>query len=706
MVFSKKSLLSFATIFALSNTYVLANEQNKKDVESLGTVDVITNNNVTEKSNSYTIPSMKSATKMDLSLLETPQSVSVITSTQMKDFALDTLDDALDSATGIDVATVEQDRTFFTSRGFEVTNILTDGVGGSLSSNIYINGDIDMALYDHVEVTRGATGLTSNHGDPSATINLIRKRPTKETQASAKASFGSWSKRRIEGDVSGSLNENGTIRARVIGALESSESYLDRYESKTNTFGAIVDGDIGENTVITAGITRVQDDNDGTQQGGLDAVTANSKDYDVSTSASPDWAFRDITTTDAFIELDSVLSDSWKLKATYAYKDTKQDAQWLTVWNDNDGNGTYLENFSKVDEDSKEHIFDVTLNNDYTLNGRQHELVLGLNHTRQDYTEDVYRDGTDYGTYVDLDTWDGSTTTPSFASTPSYSSDWKLKETSFFAATNFNILDNLSVLAGSKITKFKQEGTSRGSAFVEDESGILTPYISLLYKINDNLSTYASYTTTFNPQSNEYQDGTRLDPEEGKNYEIGLKTSLFDDKVNLAVSAFQVEQNNVAVWAGRDSVTFESYYTAEEVTTKGFDVEVAGQLSSEINASLGYTHLTSVKNDEGDDTSLYMPRSLLKAAITYSPSQIKGLKLGASANYKSKANNGRGGSFYLEQDAYAIYNLMASYEINKQTKLSFNAKNITDEKYYNNLIKPYVTYGTPRNFGVSLEYKF
>jgi outer-membrane receptor for ferric coprogen and ferric-rhodotorulic acid len=706
MVFSKKSLLSFATILALSNTMLMAKEKKKEDIESIGTVDVISHSNVTENSDLYTIFSMGSATKMDLSLLETPQSVSVVTSAQMEDFALDTLDDALDSVTGIDVATIEQDRTFFTSRGFDVTNILTDGVGGSLTSNIYINGDIDMALYDHVEVTRGATGLTSNHGDPSATINLIRKRPTKKTQVSAKATLGSWSKKRIEGDVSGSLNEEKTIRARIIGALEGSESYLDRYESKTNTFGLIFDGDIGKNTVLTVGMTRVEDNNDGTQQGGIDAVTANSKDYDVSTSAAPDWAFRDVTTLDAFLELDSALSDTWKLKTTYAYKGTKQDSQWLTVWNDDDGNGTYLENFSKVDEDSKEHLFDITLNNIYNLNGRDHELVFGLNHTRQDYTEDVYRDSGSYGTYVDLDSWDGSTSSADFGSTPSYFADWTLKETSFFAATNYNILDNLSLLAGTKLTKYSQEGYSYSELFKEEESGIFTPYVSLLYKINDKLSTYASYTTTFNPQSNVNEDGTRLDPEEGKNYELGLKSLLFDDSLNLSFSIYKVEQNNVAAYAGWDSTYGRSYYTAEEVITKGFDVEVAGKLTDEINTLLGYTHLSSIKNDEGDDTSLYMPRDLLKVSLTYSPLQINGLKLGASANYKGKTDNGRSGSSYLEQDSYTIYNLMASYKIDKQTKLSFNAKNITDEKYYNNLVKPYVTYGTPRNFGVSFEYKF
>lgn len=699
MLFKNKIKLSLATIALLANT-MYADES----VNELGDVTVVEKSTITENSDSYNIPSMSTSTKMNLSSLDTPQSVSVVTSQQMEDFGLNSINDALQNATGIEVNDLEKDRTFYTSRGFQISNILVDGVGGSITSNIYINGDIDMILYDHIEVTRGAAGLSSNNGDPSATINMITKRPTKDTQTEIKATVGSWNKTRLEADVSGAISEDKSLRARLIGAIESAESYTDRYESNSNVFGLIVEKDINDKHLLTATITRAEDNNDDTEQGGMDSLTAQNN-YDVSTTTAPNWAFRDVETTEFGLKLDSSLSDTWKAKTTYKHKEVKHDAQFLTVWNN--GTSTYLESFKKTDEDLEEDLLDISLNKTYTLNGKEHELVFGLSAIKQEYTDLLYSDSTDYNTAIDLNTWNGSTSTPDFSSDPS-KTDWSLDENSIYAATNYNILDNLSILVGSKITSYKQNGIYSDTDYKVEESSIATPYASLLYKTKDNLSTYISHTTTFDPQNNFKEDGSQLDPEEGTNTEIGVKSSLLDDKLNFAFSLFKAEQNNFAVWAGWDSANNRSYYTDTDLKTEGYDIELAGSVNDSINLSLGYTHLTSVENADGEAQAEYLARTLLKTSLTYSPAQVKGLKVGASANYTSKTNNGRDESndFYLEQKAFTLYNIMTSYQINKKTKISFNANNITDEKYFNTMLKPYVTYGSPRSYEVSLAYKF
>ena len=73
----------------------------------------------------------------------------------------------------------------------------------------------EMILYDRIEVVRGATGLMGGTGDPSATINMIRKRPTKEFQASAGLIMGRWDDQRVEADLSTPLNTEGSVRART-----------------------------------------------------------------------------------------------------------------------------------------------------------------------------------------------------------------------------------------------------------------------------------------------------------------------------------------------------------------------------------------------------------------------------------------------------------------------------------------------------------
>ena len=117
-----------------------------------------------------------SATRLDLTARETPQSVSHVTREQMDDFGLDSVNEVLAATTGVTVEQVETDRTYYTARGFDITSFQVDGLGIPLPYGIQ-NGDIDTAVYQRVEVLRGANGLMSGTGNPSATVNFVRKRP-------------------------------------------------------------------------------------------------------------------------------------------------------------------------------------------------------------------------------------------------------------------------------------------------------------------------------------------------------------------------------------------------------------------------------------------------------------------------------------------------------------------------------------------------
>jgi outer membrane receptor for ferric coprogen and ferric-rhodotorulic acid len=129
----------------------------------------------TENTGFYTTGAMSTATRLNLSIKETPQSVSVITRQQMDDFKLDTLSEAMSQTTGVVVQHNDSDRVSYSTRGYSITNFQIDGMLNTFS---YMKSDSDTIIYDRIEVVRGATGLTTGAGDPSATINMVRKRPT------------------------------------------------------------------------------------------------------------------------------------------------------------------------------------------------------------------------------------------------------------------------------------------------------------------------------------------------------------------------------------------------------------------------------------------------------------------------------------------------------------------------------------------------
>ncbi|WP_330997839.1 TonB-dependent siderophore receptor [Psychrosphaera haliotis] len=151
------------------------------------------------------------ASRLNLKMVEIPQSVSVISSAQIKDFQLNDINAALDTATGVRVERIETDRTYYTARGFDITNFQIDGIGLPLISGNN-HADEDTAIYDRVEVIRGANGLMTGVGNPSATVNFIRKRPTKTTEFDLDLTAGSWGKSRIEADYSTAVTKDVGVR--------------------------------------------------------------------------------------------------------------------------------------------------------------------------------------------------------------------------------------------------------------------------------------------------------------------------------------------------------------------------------------------------------------------------------------------------------------------------------------------------------------
>ncbi len=190
--------------------------------------------------NAYTARNSASASKFNLSLRETPQAVSVVTRAHMDDFRLDNASKVLAHTTGVTVEAVETDRSYYTARGYDITNFQFDGVGIAFVFGL-VMGDLDTALFERVDIVRGANGLISSTGNPSATVNFMRKRPTPDLAASAGVMLGSWNTRRLDADVSTPLSDDGKVAARFVVVHEEGNSHLDRYSPRKDVAYAIVE---------------------------------------------------------------------------------------------------------------------------------------------------------------------------------------------------------------------------------------------------------------------------------------------------------------------------------------------------------------------------------------------------------------------------------------------------------------------------------
>lgn len=675
--------ISLACMLAFPFAAVQAKESNQADpaqtmtevkVKAQKTADI-----PSEKTKSYTVPASTTATKMSQSLKETPQSISVVTRTLMDDFHLNNINDVLDYATGIKVERVEPSRNYYTARGSDITNFQIDGIGVPFAYGL-VFGDIDTAVYDRIEVLRGANGLMTGAGNPSATINFIRKRPTADTQAKISAGVGSWDYRRLDADVSGSLNESGSVRGRLIAASQDGNSYLDRYSTERNVLSGVIEMDLSEQTMLTVGHTFQQHNADGVMWGSLPLLYSDgsTRHYSRSASTSPDWTYWHTKNNVTFAELQHIFDNEWKLKVQATRRETNAASKLFYLYgNEDKATGTGLAATPGLYRDTiKEYVADIYLSGPFDLGGRIHEAVIGTtwSRTRLNETEDSAAD-------ITLSSFDSisSVAEPTLARTSNFAAMRNLRLNSYVAG-KFNLTDALKLTVGANMLTYKYSGESYGSLQDGDAKDKVTPYIGAVYALDEQHSVYASHTEIYNPQvAVDVNTRNVLPPLQGTNREVGLKSTWFNDKLNTSVAYFDNKQKNFAqgtnTYLGRMQL-----YEAIDIRTKGFEFDVSGEVAEGLSANAGFTRLMSLKNDNGQTARTYIPRNMAHMALTYKVPAVQGLKLGASVNWQDDIYVDIGSVKYTQKD-YAVLNLMSTYDINRHWQASVNLNNVTNEKY-------------------------
>ncbi len=702
------STLTNSTLAAESKS--AATEQTLPDVE----VSAATNDTepASEKSKSYTVKSSASATRLNTTLRETPQSISVITRALMDDFKLTNINDVLDYATGIKVERLETDRTYYTARGSDITNFQIDGIGTPFTYGL-VFGDIDVAAYDRIEILRGANGLLSGTGNPSATINFIRKRPTAEFQAKVDVSAGSWNNQRLDVDVSGPLNKAGNVRGRLVLAKQNSDSYLDRKSFERNVAYGIIEADISDTTTVALGHTWQQHDSSGNMWGSLPLLYADGseRNYKTSDSTAPNWSYWNTTTNITFAELSHYFNNEWKLKAQLTRKETLSDSQLLYIFgNENKATGTGLSAQGGQYQDRiYETIADAYFSGPFSLAGRNHELVIGSSWSRTSATE--VEKTADFGVMA-LTSFDNAASMdlPTFNVSGNYA-NLNNKRLNSYLASKFNVSDSLKLTTGANMLSYTLEGTSYGAVQNAEANNKITPYVGAVYKLNPQHSLYASYTGIYNPQVLLDANLQPLAPIEGKNYETGIKSELFNNKLNTSLSLFNNMQKNVGQQTGNMGAV--AIYQSIDANTKGYELDIAGEPVSGLNVNAGFTRLMSLRNDQDAHVRPYTPRQMAHLNAVYKLPQLEQLKVGASVYWQSEVyadiTTSTGVTSRYTQDSYATLNLMANYAFDAHWSAALNLNNITNEKYLASLMwagfgQSY--YAAPRSGMLTLSWKY
>lgn len=666
----------------------------------------------TEGTHSYTTNEV-SIGKGNIKLKDIPQSVSVVTRQRMDDQNMNSLQDAMRQVTGVTIKTYNSGSSLndVYMRGFLVDQVQVDGVSQPTGQGD-LGTSFDLAMYDRVEVLRGPSGLYQGAGEPGGTINVVRKRALGNFALGGEIAAGSYDHYRSMVDVTGPLNDQGTLRGRFITAYENNKSFVDSAQNERPMVYGRLELDLDPATTLSVGGAYQQ--NHSTPAFGLPAF-ADGKLLDAprSTFVDAKWNTLNEKVWETFAELDHALDNGGQFKTTLTYRDAETPQRNFT-WADGAVDPATGDSWA-VAYDYYTHIktigADSFVTTPFEALGRTHEFTVGAEYQHLD--KDFAYGG---GEYFPINVYDPDSIDIPKNDYERVNGNWsKSDQYGLYTRAKINVTDWLDLIGGSRVTWYESDAKN-ANAFFDNFSNVHTsinrkvvPYGAAIAKLTPELSAYASYTGVFKPQSEIGNDNTPIGPRKGKQYEVGLKREFFDGRLNASIAMFRIYDENRAEY-DNDTATNKAQGKAR---SQGWETELSGNLTDNWSIVTGYAFtstklLKAEEATEGNTFSTITPKHNFNLWTKYdfTDGPLKDFSVGGGVRVVSKTWYQREVRF--EQSGYGIATAQVGYKINDNLSATLTGNNLFDRKYYDRVDASWGTnfYGDPRSLTLSLRAQY
>lgn len=679
----------------------------------LGTIEVAGEQNPFGPVDGYLATTTSSGTGIATSIIETPQSISVVTADQIADQNATSLTDTLLYTPGV----VAQSGAFsrmaddVMMRGFNVADgssgMLRDGM--QYQSNVYGGGQEPYGL-ERVEVLRGPASILYGQMSPGGVINAISKRPTAETLREVNLEGGTYDYKQISADFGGKLTEDGTLTYRLTGLYRDGENWVNNTPDDKAYIAPAITWSPTDDTSLTL-LANYQS---------VDTGFATPLLFeDVSAGNIPRSEFLGI---DGF---DGYDSDSYSVAALFEhrfdngltfrsnnrYYNADVDWSYMTgnlapLW----ATGGLLARIAQTRMDSSYGVTSAnSLEAKFEALGAEHTALVGFDYYLRSYDSHRYRGGS--YSFLDLDTgvsYGGANINYAI----DRGSDTLANQYGVFVQDQIKFGEHWVLLLGGRQDWTNSTTTSYQTGKVTDqEDAAFTGRAGLVYLFDNGLAPYASVSQSFQPQAGlNYATGAPLDPSKGLQYEAGLRYEPLGQNLLFTAAVYDITQTNVVTY---DALGYS--YQQGEVRSRGFEFEARGTIGRlELIAAYSYTDATIIESayteDIGQQVAL-VPRNAASLWVTYTLDEIglRGVKIGAGIRYIGTTN--LTDSAY-EVPAYTLVDAMASIDLGvynpklEGATLKVNARNVFNEQYYTCVSIDGCRYGEPATVIGTLSYKW
>jgi iron complex outermembrane receptor protein len=657
--------------------------------------------------NDYKVDNANGAMRTSTSLLDTAQSVTVISDIIINEQLATTLGEVLSNDASLTAGSKQRNREVFNLRGFELsssTGYLRDG------HQHWSHYQQPIEILQQVEVIKGPSSILYGQSGPGGLINMVTKKPTAQTLFNASADVDQHGSTRFMLDASGALTDAEDLRARGI-LVKQDVDYWREYQNGENRerdrfLGAfIVDYDISDNALVRVHYDRT-DDEAGLDTGAWIDDNANIIGDD-KTIRDMSWAFTDITVENAGIDFKVFLNDNWQVKLGYneqTFERQRFESAPRKPGNFVEGDSYESRPYDRFDDWQFKTAF-IDFIGEFETAGVHHQLLIGANSL--DYYYGQRRTSADSFNFI------AGQAEPS-RPTVSYKTDDTISETEY---------DYYGIYVQDLITFSPQWQLSLGGRYdkqtredANNESFV--PKVGVLYHPNASATIYASYSEGFEPQGSDtlvneddINNGMKLDAVTSEQKEIGVKWQLFDDRLMLSGALFDISKNGTLVTETLDipvgdlisetNQIGEQRHKGVELTAQGAATDRLFVMASTMYLDANYERDEELEGKRPTDApkwsaSLWTRYELNDAIAFNAGAFYEGERFADSANTITK-------DAYTRVDVGATYKLKVS---KTDVNLRLNIENLFDEDYLAGGGTNNVTIGEGTNVRLAAQFSF
>ena len=622
-------------------------------------------------------------TKTDLEWLKVPQSVSLVTRTEINDKGATHLIEALDGVSGVTNTLGEGSRDQFVIRGFDGLN---DTYRDGLRDDANIQSYRSLANVDHVEIVKGPAGALYGRGSAGGIINLVTKRATGEEFTKLNLSLGSNNEVVTQLDSSTQITDN--LNARINLERRKGDSYVDNVDYEDYFIAPTFRYTPTDNQTIDVDLEYSHQEL--VPYRGVPSVDGKPLNVDVSTFYGSKNDYQKSDTFKFALNYKIVLDDTitWNNRISYNRVNLKQQGtrQSSTDLTTNSVNQT-VNNFEYDPRTT------TAVQSELTWKKNNHEFLTGIDYNEIDINLNLASNTLDANNLYDPISL--SVESPGF---PAFRTN-NTKSLGIYLQDVYTV-GKLSLLGTIRHDSTKLEQQKEGLSKENLEDDKISYRIGSVYKLTDDLSTYATYSKSWQlPYAGSFINPSLAEFFSTELKEVGLKAYLLDDALMINTAIFQINQEQPQTNVDGDVIS------KIEAKHEGIELELRGQVTDALSVSTGYTYLNArdkSTNKKPNDVA----DQLFSLSTTYQLNY--NWRLGGTFKYVGERYSGNNEAVKL--DAYKTIDLLTAYRFGKQ-QIQLNAYNILNEKYFIGATGGssglnQIGYGSPRSFMITYKYEF